>query len=86
VYFPKSDSRAVFDAVSRRHPIGSGYWGWNVDPEDRSRLYIDGEADLDLEAIVRTAVSDPSTVTVGPPPDMGPPNRTAPRYPQPDDA
>jgi hypothetical protein len=65
VYFPTEDFRAVVDAIDRRHPSGSGYWGFNVDLDGRH--YVVGEADLGLEAIVRRAVADPGTVTVTPP-------------------
>jgi hypothetical protein len=65
VYFPTEEFRAVVDAIDRRHPGGSGYWGFNVDLDGRH--YVVGEADLGLEAIVRRAVADPDTVTVTPP-------------------
>lgn len=64
VYFPAEDFKAVVDAIDQHHPLGTGHWGFNVEPD--GRRYIVGEADLGLEAIVRSAVADPATVTVGP--------------------
>ena len=64
VYVPEEDFSMVRRALAERFPPGNGDWGWNTD--GKGRFWVDGEAELQLEEVVRDLVGDPSTVEVQP--------------------
>ncbi len=64
VYFPAEEYSTVTRALTERFPPGTGHWGWNTD--GAGRYWIDGEADLNLEDVVRSVVQDPDAVEVQP--------------------
>lgn len=64
VYFPEEEWSSVTRALAERYPPGAGFWGWNTDGQ--GRFWVDGEADLGLEEVVRSAVQDEAAVTVEP--------------------
>jgi hypothetical protein len=50
----------VIAALGEAHPLGAGFWGFNHD--DDGRGYVQGEAVLDIAAVVRGAVADPEGI------------------------
>ena len=64
VYVREEDISSVRRSLAERFPPGDGDWGWNTD--GKGRFWIDGDAELHLEEVVRGLVTDPSTVDVQP--------------------
>lgn len=62
VFFPEDEFSPVTRALAERFPPGAGYWGWNTDGD--GRFWIDGDADLNLDEVVRSVVGDPESVHV----------------------
>ena len=64
VYFPKEDWGAVTQELVKAHPPGTEGWGTNASKWKEGHWYVVGEDSIPMEAIVRRAVRDPSSVEV----------------------
>lgn len=64
VYFPQEDWQAVSQLLSEEFPPGAAHWGTNASRWKPGHWYVIGEDDIPMEAIVRRAVKDQSTVEV----------------------
>ena len=66
MYLPtgEGEGTAATQALYEAYPPGSGMWGFNYD--HAMRPYVEGEAELDVEGVVRAAVTDPAEVEVVP--------------------
>jgi hypothetical protein len=64
VYFPKEDWGAVTQELAKAHPPGTESWGTNASRWQEGYWYVVGEDSIPMEAIVRRAVKDPSSVEV----------------------
>lgn len=64
VYFPKQDWSAVTQELVRVHPPGTAHWGANRSQWQRGHWWVGGEDHIPMEAIVRRAVKDKSSVEV----------------------
>jgi hypothetical protein len=64
VYFPAEEFPAIARALAQVHPPGSILWGTNKSKWKKGYWYVHGEDEIDMEELVRGAVSDPSVVEV----------------------
>jgi len=66
VYFPAKDHTKVAMAIMKRFPPGVAHWGFSLSRHMEGFHYVHGEDIIPLERLVRSAVSDRSTVEVIP--------------------
>ena len=66
VYFPVEDFDAVTRELAKRHPPGTVHWGTNRSKWKKDHWYIQGEDEIQMEEIVRSAVKDKVSVEVLP--------------------
>ena len=66
VYYLAKDHVKVVMAIIKRFPPGVAYWGFNSSRHKEGFHYVHGEDIIPLERLVRSAVSDRSTVEVIP--------------------
>lgn len=66
VYVPSNEASAVGWALREQHPPGGLHWGMNVSAWKPGYHWYDAEDEIDLPALARAAVSNPSLVTVVP--------------------
>jgi hypothetical protein len=64
VYFPEQDWSTVTRELAKAHPPGTEAWGTNASTWKEGCWYVVGEDSIPMEAIVRRAVRDPSSVEV----------------------
>lgn len=64
VYFPKEDWSAVTQELVKAHPPGTEGWSTNASKWKEGYWSVVGEDSIPMEAIVRRAVRDPSSVEV----------------------
>lgn len=66
VYVPETVRNAVVRKIMLHHPPGSRHWGTNASRWKPGMVWFDGEDDIDLAALARAAVDEPSLVEVVP--------------------
>lgn len=64
VYFPVADFNAVTRELAKRHPPGTVHWGTNKSKWKRDYWYVHGEDEIEMEEIVRSAVTKKEMVEV----------------------
>jgi hypothetical protein len=64
VRFAFEDFSLVMEALAERYPPGAARWGWNTDGE--GGYWVDGEPELAIEDVVRSAARRPDAVVVEP--------------------
>jgi hypothetical protein len=64
VYFPKEDWSAVTQELAKAHPPGTEGWGTNASKWKEGYWYVVGEDSIPMEALVRRAVRDASSIEV----------------------
>jgi hypothetical protein len=64
VYFPEEDFGLVTQAIVKHYPPRTVHWGTNQSTWKTGYWYVQGEDEIPMEQIVRSAVTDPSTVIV----------------------
>jgi len=64
VYFLIEDSSGVFEELRDRFPPGTALWGTNTSTWKEGYIYVHGEDEIPMEAIVKGVVRDPATVEV----------------------
>lgn len=64
VYFPEEDWSAVSQAIIKEFPPGSVVWGTNRSSWKKGYWYVQGEDEIPFERLVKSAVSDTSSVEI----------------------
>lgn len=62
VYFPARDRAKVLNAMLKSYPPQSVRWGWNL--TENGRCWLQADADVDIEALVRQNVIDEAEVSL----------------------
>lgn len=64
VYFPQEDFSLVTQAILKQFPLGTAGWGTNQSSWKPGYWYVNGEDEIPMEQIVKSAATDPSTIEV----------------------
>lgn len=64
IYFPEGDWSAVVQAITKEFPPGTARWGTNRSHWKEGFWNVHGEDEIPMERLVRSAVTDPRSVSV----------------------